>query len=82
MAKMSKTQEVQIARRFFDAAFDFVDNELDDEVYENIYADLDPEGKTNIPELFNLWTIKEIIELGFRAKYGVPWKEGNNGNKE
>lgn len=67
--KLTRQVEIEFARVLFDALVDAADNQ-DDEVYEL----MDPEYEYDSDELckrLNNDTIKEVIALGFRAKYGV-----------
>lgn len=65
--KITKKIEIELAREFFGAFLNAAENQ-DDGIYELI----DPECKYG-SELYmrlNNYTIKEVVALGFKAKYG------------
>ncbi len=70
--KMNKTAEVELARKFFDRIYDVI-KDGDDVIYELIDPDFEY-GVTLCAKL-NIETVKEVIEIGFRQRYGVPWHE-------
>lgn len=66
---MTKKVEIELARKFFDCIFDEVENGED-----VIYEFIDPECKhENLCDKLNNDTVKEVLALGFRQKYGVDW---------
>ena len=71
-ASMDRTDEIELARRFLDYAYDLVEGG-DDTIYEL----REPEckyGDTLVRRLNND-TVREILALGFKAKYGEDWHE-------
>lgn len=71
-ARLNKADEIKLAREFLDHVYDMIEDG-DDTIYEQ----LDPEckyGDTLLRRLNND-TIKEILALGFREKYGEDWHE-------
>ena len=71
-ARLNKADEIDIARGFLDSVYDMIEDG-DDTIYEM----LDPEckyGDTLLLRLNNN-TVREILALGFRAKYGEDWHE-------
>ncbi len=58
-----------MAREYFRHVMGFAEESVDDEVYGMI----DPDEKygDELIEEFNFFTIKEVIRLGFKAKYGI-----------
>lgn len=77
--KLTKEVEIKFARKFFDTLLDTVE-EQDDTIYEFI----DPECKygSELCKHINNETIKEVVALGFRAKYGVDWHKAQEGGAE
>ena len=78
---MTKKQEIELARQFFDHVFDEVD--MDEDV---VYEFIDPECKyDDLCDKLNNDTVREVIEMGFKQKYGVCWhadgKEKDEGRK-
>lgn len=69
---MKKADEVELARRFLDHVYAMVEDG-DDTVYEM----LDPECKYGdaLVRRLNNDTVREILALGFKAKYGEDWHE-------
>lgn len=66
---MNKQVEIELARKFFDHIFAEVENG-DDVIYEFI----DPECEhENLCDKLNNYTVKEVLALGFRQKYGTDW---------
>ena len=66
-ARLNKVDEIKLARRFLDSVYDMIEDG-DDIIYEM----LDPEckyGDTLLRRLNNN-TVREILALGFKAKYG------------
>ncbi len=73
--KLTRQVEIEFARILFAALVDAAENQ-DDEVYEL----MDPEYEYDEKELcsrLNNDTIKEVIALGFKAKYGVESTKAN-----
>lgn len=71
-ARLNKADEIKLARGFLDSVYDMIEDG-DDTIYEM----LDPEckyGDTLLRRLNND-TVREILALGFRAKYGEDWHE-------
>ena len=66
---MTKEERNEMARKYFSHVMCFAEESVDDEVY----AMIDPDEKygDELIEEFNLFTIKEVIRLGFKAKYGI-----------
>lgn len=71
-ARMKKADEIELARKFLDHVYDMVENG-DDTIYEL----LDPECKygDKLLRKLNNNTVREILALGFKAKYGEDWHE-------
>lgn len=71
-ARIKKTDEIELARRFLDHVYDMI--EVGD---DTIYEMLDPECKYGdaLLKRLNNDTIREILALGFKAKYGEDWHE-------
>ena len=71
-ARMKKADEIELARKFLDHVYDMVESG-DDTVYEL----LDPEGKygDKLMRRLNNYRVREILALGFKAKYGEDWHE-------
>ena len=69
----SNQEEIDLARKFFDFVFRNVEAVLDDAIYEFI----DPENKcgTKICQKLNLETVREVLALGFKQKYGEDWQQ-------
>ena len=72
IARMKKSDEIKLAKRFLDHVYDMIEDG-DDTIYEL----LDPECKygDNLARRINNDTVREILALGFRAKYGEDWHE-------
>lgn len=71
-ARIKKADEIKLAREFLDHVYDMIEDG-DDTVYEL----LDPECKygDELLRRLNNDTIRDILALGFRAKYGEDWHE-------
>lgn len=71
---------IELARKFFDFVYRNVEAVLDDAIYEF----LDPENKfgTEICQKFNLETVREVLALGFRQKYGTDWQQEKGDKNE
>lgn len=71
-ARLKKEDEIELARKFLDHVCDMIEDG-DDTVYEM----LDPECKygDKLLRRLNNDTIREILALGFKAKYGEDWHE-------
>ena len=71
-ARLNKADEIELARGFLDHAYALVEGGED-----TIYDLLDPEFKygDTLPLRLNNDTVREILALGFRAKYGEDWHE-------
>jgi hypothetical protein len=67
---MTNTEKVQLAREFFRQVLLSAENEMTDEIYAEI--DPDEEYGDELPSEFNLDTVREVLALGFAAKYGEP----------
>lgn len=69
---MTKSTEITLARGFLDHAYALVEGG-DDTIYEL----LDPTCKygTEFIRRLNVFTVKEILALGFKAKYGEDWHD-------
>lgn len=69
---MTKKKEIELARKFFDLIFREVENGED-----VIYDFIDPECRyKTLCDKLNNETVKEVLELGFKQKYGEEWHEG------
>ena len=69
--KLTRKTEAKFARILFDAVMDAAENQ-DDMIYEL----MDPEYEYGDEELCNrlgVDAIREVISLGFKAKYGEDW---------
>lgn len=66
---MTKDDEIRLAREFFDHVYDKVED-IDDVVYEIIDPEMEHDG---LCDKINIETVKEVISLGFKHKYGVDW---------
>ena len=68
--ELSRDDEIELARKFFDHVYATTES-IDDVVYEV----LDPECKygEKLCDRLNLDLVREVIALGFKAKYGVDW---------
>lgn len=71
-ARIKKADEIKLAREFLDHVYDMIEDG-DDTVYEL----LDPECEygDELPRRLNNDTVREILALGFKAKYGEDWHE-------
>lgn len=69
---MKKADEIELARKFLDHVYDMIEDG-DDTIYEL----LDPECKygDDLTRRLNNDTVREILALGFKAKYGDDWHE-------
>ena len=69
---MTKKKEIELARKFFDLIFREVENGED-----VIYDFIDPECRyKTLCDKLNNETVKEVLELGFKQKYGEEWHGG------
>ena len=69
---MTKKKEIELARKFFDLIFREVENGED-----VIYDFIDPECRYKaLCDKLNNETVKEVLELGFKQKYGEEWHGG------
>ena len=68
--KITKKKEVELARKFFDEVMGEVEDG-DDFIYEA----LDPDFKfgDSLCEVLNNDVVREVLSLGFKAKYGEEW---------
>lgn len=75
--KITEEKKIELARRFFELVFDDVEQGED-----VIYEFLDPECKygEELIDTFNNDTVKEVISIGFKQKYGVDWEEKKVGS--
>lgn len=71
-ARIKKEDEIELAREFLDHAYALVEGGED-----TIYELLDPVCKygDELMRRLNNYTVREILALGFRAKYGEDWHE-------
>lgn len=71
-ARMKKADEIELARGFLDHAYALVEGGED-----TIYELLDPGYKygEELIRRLNNYTVREILALGFKAKYGEDWHE-------
>ena len=71
-ARLKKADEIELAREFLDHVYDMVEDGND-----TVYEMLDPECKygDELLRRLNNDTIREILALGFKAKYGEDWHE-------
>ena len=78
-ARMSKADEIELARGLLDHAYALVEGGED-----TIYELLDPTCKygDDLPRRLNNYTVREILALGFRAKYGEDWHEPQSDGEE
>ena len=69
---MTKAAEIELARGFFDHAYALVEGGED-----TIYELLDPEYKygDELMRRLNNYTVREVLSLGFKAKYDEDWHE-------
>ena len=75
---MTKKKEIEIARKFFDLIFREVENGED-----VIYDFIDPECRyKTLCDQLNNETVKEVLELGFKQKYGEEWHGGKGENDD
>ena len=68
---MTKDEKIMLAREYFRQVLLSAEDQMTDE----IYAEIDPDEEYDENELineFNLDTIREVLNLGFKAKYGEP----------
>lgn len=67
---MKRADEIELARGFLDHAYALVEGGED-----TIYELLDPECKygDDLVRRLNNYTVREILALGFRVKYGEDW---------
>lgn len=68
---MTKDEKIMLAREYFRQVLLSAEDQMTDE----IYAEIDPDEEYDENELineFNLDTISEVLNLGFKAKYGEP----------
>ena len=72
--RITEKKKIELARRFFELVFDDVEQGED-----VIYEFLDPECRygEELIDMFNNYTVKEVISIGFKQKYGVDWEEKN-----
>lgn len=77
-ARMRKADEIKLARGFLDHAYALVEGGED-----TIYELLDSECKygDDLPRRLNNYTVREILALGFKAKYGEDWHEPQGAGK-
>ena len=69
---MTKKKEIELARKFFDLIFREVENGED-----VIYDFINPECRyKTLCDKLNNETVKEVLELGFKQKYGEEWHGG------
>ena len=70
---MTKDERLGLAREYFRQVMQFAEDIVDDE----IYGEIDPENEfgDELAYKFNVDTIKEVFELGFKAKYGESYDE-------
>lgn len=70
--RMKKEDEIELAREFLDHAYALVEGGED-----TIYELLDPVCKygDELMRRLNNYTVREILALGFKAKYGKDWHE-------
>lgn len=71
-ARLKRADEIKLARSFLDHAYALVEGGED-----TIYELLDPECKygDELVRRLNNYTVREILALGFKAKYGEDWHE-------
>ena len=71
-ARMSKADEIKLARELLDRVYYMVEDGDD-----TIYKLLDPKRKygDKLTRRLNNYRVWEILALGFRAKYGEDWHE-------
>ena len=71
-ARLKRADEIELARGFLDHAYALVEGGED-----TIYELLDPECKygDELIRRLNNNTVREILTLGFRAKYSEDWHE-------
>ena len=75
MKKLTKKKEAELAQRFFDAVW-YQMEDISDWTLDSLCEDGEDwcrYGVAQLLEKFNNGTILEVIRLGFRQKYGVPF---------
>jgi len=70
---LNKDTELELTRRFFDGVMDSIESNVDDVIYETVDPECEYEDE-GLCDRLNFDTVKEVIALGFKAKYGAEWK--------